>query len=74
MSRKKSLLRVLLLLFMFLLVLLLWSLQKNIPFPRHFHKTFHNPEDLPLDLLRDQNLPLNKTSEAETSGVHPIHH
>lgn len=68
-SCKKSLVRFLLLLFMFLLLLLLWSLQKNVPFPGYFHKILHNTEDLPLDLLRNQNLTANKISEAtETSG------
>lgn len=66
---KKSLLRFLVLLLVFLFVILLWSLQTN-PFPGHFFKIFQNTEDVPLDLVQGQNLILNKTAEApETSGV-----
>lgn len=68
-SCRKSALRLSLLLFTLLLVLLLWSLQKN---PGSFHNILRNTEDLPPDLLGELNLTQNKTGEApETSGLQP---
>lgn len=66
---KKTVIRLLLLLFMFLFLLLVWSLQKSVPFHGYFHNTLRNSEDLPLDLLREQNL--TQVPGTTVTGVEP---